>query len=429
MRLGGRIGAAIDVLTDIETRHRPASEALKDWGTSHRFAGSADRGVIGNIVYDALRWRQSSAWVMDDDTPRAAVLATLARRWGLGAVGLADALVDDPHGPGALGETEVARLDSADLAAAPANVRADVPAWTSGSLSRVFGPDWIMEGEALAARPPLDMRANSLKAERAKVLKALLKFDAAEARFAPCGLRIAPTTAAQRHPNVEAEPAFQKGWFEVQDEGSQVAAGLAGARAGMQVLDLCAGAGGKTLALAAAMERKGRVIATDRDRQRLAPIFERVKRAGAHNVEIRPAGTPLDDLAGRMDVVLVDAPCTGTGTWRRRPDAKWRVTERALASRVAEQAAILADAARYVKPGGRLAYVTCSVLPEENEDQVMAFATKHPEFTVGSPAEVSAAADMGGGLGQTALLRPLGIVLTPRLTATDGFFIAVLNRR
>jgi 16S rRNA (cytosine967-C5)-methyltransferase len=197
----------------------------------------------------------------------------------------------------------------------------------------------------------------------------------------------------------------------------------------MQVLDFCAGAGGKTLAIAAAMERKGRLVATDSDRQRLAPIFARVKRAAAHNVEIRPAGAALDDIAARMDVVLVDAPCTGTGTWRRRPDAKWRVTERALANRVAEQAAILADAARFVKPGGRLVYVTCSVLPDENEDQVAGFASTHPEFTVVQASEAVAGADVGPALAGAALLRPAGTILTPRRTRTDGFFIATMRRQ
>ena len=146
------------------------------------------------------------------------------------------------------------------------------------------------------------------------------------------------------------------------------------------MLDLCAGAGGKTLALASAMDNKGQVFATDSDRARLAPIFERLKRAGARNVQVREAGAALDDLAGRMDAVLIDAPCTGSGVWRRRPDAKWKLTDQALAERIGEQAALLAGATRYVKPGGRLVYVTCSLLPDENADQVAAFLAGQPEF-------------------------------------------------
>ena len=269
------------------------------------------------------------------------------------------------------------------------------------------------------------MRVNRLKADRAKVKKALSRFAAADTRFSPDGLRIAATTGEGRHPNVQNEPAFQKGWFEVQDEGSQIAALAVGAAPGEQVLDLCAGAGGKTLALASAMDNKGQVFATDNDRARLAPIFERLKRAGARNVQVREAGAPLDDLAGRMDAVLIDAPCTGSGVWRRRPDAKWKLTEQALALRIDEQAALLADAVRYLKPGGRLVYVTCSALPDENADQIASFLAAHADFSAVPPAEVAAAVP---GLRAAARDTGNGLVLTPRTTATDGFFISRLRR-
>ena len=244
------------------------------------------------------------------------------------------------------------------------------------SLRRDLG----RRGRGAGAAPAARHAAQPLKADRPKVLKALARFGATETPFSPDGVRIAATEGEGRHPNVQNEPAFQKGWFEVQDEGSQIAALMVGARPGEQVLDLCAGAGGKTLALASAMANKGQVFATDSDRARLAPIFERLKRAGARNVQVREAGAPLDDLAGRMDAVLIDAPCTGTGVWRRRPDAKWKLTDQALALRLGEQAALLADAARYVKPGGRLVYVTCSLLPDENADQVAAFLADEPRL-------------------------------------------------
>jgi 16S rRNA (cytosine967-C5)-methyltransferase len=425
MKFGGRLSAAIEVLADIEARHRPVSEALKDWGVSHRFAGSGDRAAFGNIVYDALRWRASSAWAIGDETPRGIVLATVARRWGIGAAGLAGRIAGDDHAPEPLTAAEIERLDTADLADAPDHVRADVPEWVAARLERVFGADWVAEGEALALRPPLDMRANRIKASRDKVGKALAKFGVADTPFSPDGLRIAATEGEGRHPNVQVEPAFQKGWFEVQDEGSQIAALLVGAAPGKQVLDLCAGAGGKTLALAAIMGGKGRIVATDSDRARLAPIFERTKRAAAHNVEVRAAGASLDNLAGKMDAVLIDAPCTGTGVWRRRPDAKWKLTERALGNRLGEQAAILADAARAVKPGGRLVYVTCSLLPEENDDQVAAFVAAHPEFDLVAPADVLAKAALGS-LADVALTMPAGVILSPHRTGTDGFFVSVM---
>ncbi len=426
MKQGGRLAAAIEVLGAIEERHRPIAEALKDWGVAHRFAGSGDRAAIGNIVYDASRWRLSSAWVMGADTPRALVLATVGWRWGLGADGLATMIADDVHAPEPLSQEERGRLSAADLAGAPAHVRADIPGWLAPHFERLFGDGWIAEGEALAKRPALDMRVNRLKADRPKVLKTLARFGVAETPFAPGGLRIAATQGEGRHPNVQNEPAFQKGWFEVQDEGSQIATLMVGAAPGAQVLDLCAGAGGKTLALASAMDNKGQVFATDSDRARLAPIFERLKRAGARNVQVREAGAPLDDLAGRMDAVLIDAPCTGTGVWRRRPDAKWKLTDQALALRIGEQAALLNGAMRYVKPGGRLVYVTCSLLPDENADQVAAFLAAHTDFAAVPPAEAAATVS---GLHAAALDAGNGLVLSPRLTGTDGFFISVMRRR
>ncbi len=429
MRLGGRLQAAIDVLGDIETRHRPVADALKDWGLSHRFAGSGDRAAIGNIVYDALRWRSSSAWIMGEEAPRAVVLATVARHWGRGIPGIAGALTDDPHAPPPLTAEETTRLETADLADAPDHVRADIPEWLASRFLDAFGNAWVAEGEALAARPPLDLRVNTLKADRAKVLKSLARYRPAETPFSPVGVRIPPTEGDGRHPNVQVEPAFQKGWFEVQDEGSQIASVLVAAKPGEQVLDLCAGAGGKTLALSAAMENRGQIFATDRDRQRLAPIFERLKRAGTRNVQAREAGAPLSGLVGHMDAVLVDAPCTGTGTWRRRPDAKWRLTERALADRVAEQDALLHAAAQHVKPGGRLVYVTCSLLPDENTDRIAAFLSDGVQFEPVPCADAIAACGIGEALTEAVYPTDNGLMLTPRGTGTDGFFVAVLRRR
>ena len=226
---------------------------------------------------------------------------------------------------------------------------------------------------------------------------------------------------------MQAEPAFRKGWFEVQDLGSQMAAMLAGAAPGSQVLDFCAGAGGKTLALSAAMDNTGQIFAHDSEKQRLAPIFERLQRAGCRNVQATANAADLAPLAANTDLVLVDAPCTGSGTWRRRPDAKWRLSERQLGVRVAEQASILDAAAEYVKPGGRLVYVTCSVFAEENALQTQAFRERRPGFvpvdhlelwnaTFDAPPDI-AAIDPAGGIG-----------LSPHRTGTDGFYISVMHR-
>jgi 16S rRNA (cytosine967-C5)-methyltransferase len=287
----------------------------------------------------------------------------------------------------------------------------------------------VEEGAALALRPPLDLRVNRLKADRDKVQKALAQFGAAETALAPDGLRIAPTEADGRHPNVQVEPGFQKGWFEIQDEGSQVAALMAAAQPGEQILDLCAGAGGKTLALAAGMANKGQVFATDSDRARLAPIFDRLKRAGTRNVQVRPAGADLGDLTGKMDMVLLDVPCTGTGTWRRRPDAKWRLSERALNERIADQARLLDQAVRFIKPGGRIVYITCSMLPDENGDQIAGFVARHKDFRLEPPAVAIDASGLPDAAKETlrATAGDFGLMLTPRRTNTDGFFVAVMR--
>jgi 16S rRNA (cytosine967-C5)-methyltransferase len=426
MRLGGRLSAAIDILSDIETRHRPASEALRDWGLSHRFAGAADRAAIGNLVYDALRRRLSAAWLTGSDTPRALIIGAFLLRSRMVPEALNAALAEDRFAPPLLDAEECAIAASRLAETIPDMIRAEAPDWCSLQLREQFGAQWADEGAALAERPPLDMRVNTLIAERQRVLRDLAPLDASPSRLAPHGLRIAPVEGDGRHPNVQAEPAFRKGWIEVQDEGSQLAAHLAGARAGMQVLDYCAGAGGKTLALAAAMDNRGQIHAHDADRHRLAPIFERLARARVRNVQVMPPGSDLAPLEGRMDLVLVDAPCSGSGTWRRRPDAKWRLTARQLDQRREEQAALLAEASHHVRPGGRLVYVTCSIFAEENEEQVARFVTRRPDFR-----PVDHQALWGRAVaGQEDAVRsgPYGLLMTPARSGTDGFFVAILER-
>lgn len=430
MRLGGRLAAAIDVLDDIERRQRPAADALKDWGLSHRFAGSGDRAAIGNLVYDALRRKRSAAWVMGSDAPRALAFGALALEWGMDAGQIDQALDGDRFAPQPLSETERASLSSRGLADAPPAIRADCPDWCVPLAEEAFGTDWVAELAALAARPPLDLRANTLAATPGDVLAALKDAGATPAGMLDPAIRIPPVSGSGRHPNVQADPAFERGWFEVQDLGSQIAAHLAGAAGGMQVLDYCAGAGGKTLALAAAMENSGQIFVHDAEKQRLAPIFERLRRAGARNVQAVSSHGPGEDgfapLVGRMDLVLVDAPCTGSGTWRRRPDAKWRLTERQLDTRLGEQAEILAQAARFVRPGGRLVYVTCSVFAAENARRIEAFLSENQAF---APADHEALwLEKLGPDAPRPRIGSIGVALTPATTGTDGFFVGVLQR-
>jgi 16S rRNA (cytosine967-C5)-methyltransferase len=427
MRLGGRLAAAIEVLEDIEKRRRPAADALKDWGLSHRFAGAGDRAAIGNIVYDALRRKRSAGWLVGDDTPRAIGFGAMLLEWRETAQSLNQALEGDRFAPPPLSATELEAIASRSLDDAPAAVRADCPDWCAPLLEQAFGADWVEEGRALAARPPLDLRVNTINANRERILGELSGMGAAPTKIATQGIRIPPIDGSGRHPNVQAEPAFQKGWFEVQDEGSQIAAELAGAKPGMQVLDFCAGAGGKTLALSAAMENRGQIFAHDAEKIRLAPIFDRIRRSDNRNIQVVSKLNELVPLQGQMDIVLIDAPCTGSGTWRRRPDAKWRLTQRQLDVRKAEQAAIRDAAKVHVKPGGLLVYITCSVFDEENSDQVGRFAAANPDF---SPVDHRALWEGHfPDRAEAARIDPsAGIVLTPARSGTDGFFFAALRR-
>jgi 16S rRNA (cytosine967-C5)-methyltransferase len=432
MTPGARLSAAIEVIADIEARRRPAGDALKDWGLSHRFAGSGDRAAIAGLAFDALRRRASSAHVMGEASPRAVMLGMLRLERKLAPDAIAALASGARFAPAPLSAQERSQLDGADLQGAPAWIAGDYPQWLDAHLARAFGDERAAEGAALASRAPLDLRVNTLKADREVAAAALAHLDPAPSRWSPFGLRIA-LGAGAKSPAIHAEPAFIKGMIEVQDEGSQLAALLAAAKPGEQVVDLCAGAGGKTLALAAMMENRGQIYATDTDKRRLAPIHARMERAGIRSVQVRtPAakGNLLADLENSVDLVLIDAPCTGIGTWRRNPDAKWRVRPGALALRLGEQAAALERAAALVKPGGRIAYVTCSLLTEENDDQVRTFLDRRPQFALIPPGRVADALGERALVFQRAVaLSPEGLLMTPRRTDTDGFYVSVLVRQ
>jgi len=428
VRPGGRIEAAAEVLEDILLRHQPVASALQDWGKRHRFAGSGDRNAIGGLVYDALRRRASLAWALQADTPQALAIGAAPTALGLSPEAVIAACDGADHAPPPLSDAECAGLKRS-LDDAPPHVRADTPEWLWPSFTRLFGDRAVAEGQAMARRAPADLRVNTLKATREKVLKALAEFNAEASSTSPVGMRVPAPVGTQRTPNLQAEAAFQAGWFEIQDEGSQIAALLSGAGPRMQVLDLCAGAGGKTLALAALMQNTGQLYAYDADRHQLKPIFERIKRAGVRNVQVLRAGdkAAVEALGPRFDIVLADAPCTGTGTWRRRPDAKWRLKPEALAARQAEQREVLALAAGLVKPGGRLTYVTCSVLPEENTDQAAWFLGAHPGYAA-APYEKAWRAAAGSEPPASADGAQDTLLLTPASHGTDGFFIASFER-
>jgi len=431
MTPAARLSAAIELIQTIDTERVPAAKALKEWGTAHRFAGSGDRAAISGLIWDVLRRRASSAWLMDADTPRARLLGMLKLERGMDADAIA-ALCDGARfAPEPLSEAERSALTARSLEAAPAHIAGDYPEWLDGYLADAFGDDRVAEATAMASRAPLDLRVNTLKAKREKMLTSLAHLGVQPTPWSPVGLRI-ELGADARNIGIHAEEDFIKGAVEVQDEGSQLAALLSAAKPGEQVIDLCAGAGGKTLALAAMMQGKGRLIATDHDKRQLAPIYERLSRAGVHNCDVRTPkgeGDTLNDIHASADLVLIDAPCTGTGTWRRNPDAKWRMRPGALEVRLKDQATVLDRAAALAKPGGRIAYITCSVLPPENGEQIRSFVARHPEFSVVPPAQtVTVLWDKAEEFAAATLQSAEGLLMTPRRTRTDGFFVSVLKR-
>ena len=432
MTPAARLSAAIELIDTIDTQRVPAAKALKEWGTAHRYAGSGDRAAISGLIWDVLRRRASSAFIMDEDTPRARVLGMLKLERGLDVEAIAALCDGSRFAPEPLSARERAELTSPSLAQAPAPIAGDYPEWLDIYMTQVFGADRVAEATAMASRAPLDLRVNTLKAQREKMLSSLAHLGVTPTPWSRVGLRI-ELGADARNPGIHSEEDFIKGFVEVQDEGSQLAALLSAAKPGEQVIDLCAGAGGKTLALAAQMQGKGRLIATDHDKRQLAPIYERLSRAGVHNADIRAPkgeGDTLRDIRASADLVLIDAPCTGTGTWRRNPDAKWRMRPGALEIRLKDQIEVLDRAAALVKPGGRIAYITCSVLPPENGDQVRAFVARHPDFAVVPPAQTMTVLwDKAEEFGAATLQSPEGLLMTPRRTGTDGFFVSLLKKQ
>lgn len=425
MTPAARLAAAIELLAELQARpRRPADATANDFFRARRFIGSGDRRAVSDRVWRVLRRRRRLGWWLDrcgaPDTPRLLAAASLALE-GWAASGIAQSFIGGRFGPALLDGAEEAviralegqALDHQDM---PRAVRLEVPDWVLPQLIERFGSDLDAEMAAMAEPAPLDLRVNLLKATREQAQAALQAegLDTEPTALSPWGLRI-PSRRS-----VTSGAAFTSGLVEIQDEGSQLVALLVGATPEMRVLDWCAGAAGKTLALAALMHNRGSIVACDVSARRLEGAVRRLRRAGAHNVE-RHLVTPGDKWAkrraGSFDRVLVDAPCTGSGTWRRNPDARVRLAENDLLELLPKQAAILDAAARMVRVGGRLIYATCSVLPAENTGQVMAFLARHPEFRAASlPPGPAFPAD-------THMMQ-----LTPRQHGTDGFFGAVLER-
>lgn len=392
MTPAARLEAAIEILG--AGTAQPLERQLKAWFRAHRFAGSKDRRAIAERVYGIFRHRAHFSHRMGSDAPRALIIAAL----------LADG--EDPetlftggYGPEPLSAAERAAIHSIP-SPPPAWVESEYPAWLEGELIRSLGAELKKEMADFQERAPVDLRVNRLKAERDDVLAALTKdgFSCRGLEDLPDGVRCQSGMALSDH------PLFAAGAFEIQDWAAQKAVELCEARPGMRVLDLAAGAGGKSLALAAAMQNKGEIVACDIRKSALEELERRAARAGAGIIRTHLLGADLSDLMapGPFDLVFLDAPCSGSGTWRRQPELKWRLTPERLAELTALQDRLLNQAA---VAGGRLAYATCSILACENQDRVDSFLARNPNFARTGP----------------------DFHASPAQTGSDGFYLALLS--
>ena len=403
---------------------QPADTLLSAFFRAHPRLGVHDRAFVAESVYGLLRRKRLLEFALAEigvERPdaRTLALAALLRIAGLNVREVA----------GVATAAELARLEAvkgAARGALPLAVECDLPDWVVDRVQAAMGEEGLRSlARALAQPAPLDLRVNVALADRVEVAAALAA-DGIEARptpYSPVGLRVAGKPALNRH------RLFTSGAIEVQDEGSQLLCHLLGPRRGEMLVDFCAGAGGKALALGALMRSTGRVYAFDVSARRLAKLGPRLARSGLSNIHPQRIASERDPkvkrLSGKIDRVLVDAPCTGLGTLRRNPDLKWRQTEQAVSELAAKQASILAAAAGLVKRGGRLLYATCSILSEENEQVVHAFLAAHPDFALVPPAAAFAAAriELPGDAFSDGFLR-----LRPDLHSTDAFFGALMER-
>jgi 16S rRNA (cytosine967-C5)-methyltransferase len=393
----------------------PADQTVSRYFRAHRELGQNDRAFVAEAVYAVLRRRRSLEAAVASAAPRALLLAALSRVQGLSARALDGVL---RPGDAAI----LARARTASEATWPDAVKADLPDWLWRQLQVEQGTEQAMRiAQGLLNPAPLDLRVNLARTDRDRALEALASsgFQCAPTPYSPAGIRLAGKPAINRH------PLFGQGLVEVQDEGSQLLAYLVAPRRGEMVADFCAGAGGKTLAMAMLMRGTGRLYAMDVSAKRLHALAPRASRAGVSSVHpLALAGegdVRAKRLAGKLDRVLVDAPCSGFGTLRRNPDLKWRHGPDAVVELAQKQLRILSAAARLVKPGGRLVYATCSILAAENDAVVAQFVAAHPEFSALSCGEILAAQ-------RIALPAAERLRLWPHVHGTDGFFAAALER-
>lgn len=421
MTPAARIQATFDLLQEIADTPRPADSLVSAYFRARRFIGSHDRADIATRLYAIMRHQARLDWWLKkfevEISPRTRLLTWLALGEKFKIKSIGEMFTGDKFDPEPLEEPErilLRKIEGGTIEhpEMPEQVVAECPPECYEALKLKFGKNFMREMRAMQKPATLDLRINPLKTTREEILQALkeMEFRSEACALSPWGVRVF------ERPSLSALPMLKNGLVDIQDEGSQMVALAVGAKPGERVIDFCAGAGGKTLAIGAMMENKGKIIACDVMEGRLKRSTERFRRAGLHNIETRVISSERDPWVkkhkGSFDRVLTDAPCSGTGTWRRNPDARWRPLGPGLEKLLHTQAEILDSAARLVKAGGRLIYATCSLLPEENENQIEKFLATHPEFTL-SPCGLNGADYLA---------------LSPAQHGTDGFFAAAMTR-
>ncbi len=426
MTPAARLQTIIELIDEVLASDRPADAVIAKYFRDRRFIGGGDRRSVSDQTWRILRSRAQLMWALGTDqvTGRLFIAADLARNEKKTVDAIAGVFSGAKHGPHPLSSNERRMAERAGerKTEIPREAKLECPAWLLAKFAAAFGADADKEVAALNIEAQLDVRANTLKTTREAVLAGLQAegMRATIMPIAPFGVRV------DGRMNLATNSSFRDGEFEVQDEGSQICAGLADARPGQAVMDYCAGAGGKTLAIAAAMQNKGRLIACDVNIKRLERSKIRLRRAKVHNATLRVLEERdkwVKRQAGTFDRVVVDAPCSGTGAWRRNPDARWRFAPEHLERLKTTQDTLLDETSTLVKAGGRLVYITCSMLPEENSERVNAFLERNTAFR---PVPVSSV--WAEVFTTPPLTDETFLTLTPARNGTDGFFIAILER-
>ena len=417
MRPGARIQAAIEIVEAIEASLKEsgaaADQIIQHYFRSRRYAGSKDRRAVIDMVYAVLRGHGERIWRLEQ-----AGLEINGRNLVLLSTGSEPLDPDDPHGPAPLSDAEGRALMEASALMPenmPDHARYNVPDWLMPVLRDAFGKGLAAEMTAHQGRAPLDVRVNTLKGTSEEVVRAFP--EANPGQWSPWSLRLPTRTTIQQ------SDAYQSGLIEIQDEGSQVAALLTGARPGDQVLDLCAGGGGKTLAMAAMMENSGQLYAYDKDQRKLNILRERARRPSVKNINYIKQ---IEEFDQTLDRAVLDVPCSGSGTWRRNPDLRWRLTPDRLQDLTDTQNTLLDQGAGMVKPGGQITYITCSLLPQEGEDRIAAFLDRHEGFRLLPYGQNWPLDDRNPP--PTRSSNPACLRMSPLAHQTDGFFVAVLER-